>query len=220
MRRGLTLAALLLPLAGCYVPPGGEYGYAQPGYEQPGYGQPAYGQPAYDDQSDVYPGYSYNDGSPTIIVEGAPMPLIFFGGAWGYHDRYRQFHRAPDPVWRQLERQHPRGYGERPYEGPRSGGAPSFGRPEFRQPAAGAPPRMEQRPPTNWGGFASPAARAAAPAAPPPARVEQRPPTNWGGFATPAARAVAPAAPPPPAPAAEVPRGGGDRHCPQGQLRC
>ena len=78
MRRALTFAALLLPLAGCYVEPAGGPVYAQPGY-QPGPVQPA----PYAYQDDGYPGYYYNDGAPYIVEEGVTLPLIFFGGAWG-----------------------------------------------------------------------------------------------------------------------------------------
>ena len=82
MRIGFALAALLLPLGGCVVP-GQPVGY--------GYAQPEYG----------YPGYAYNSGSPTLMVEGASVPLIYFGGSWGYYDGYRRFHRAPEGVYRQ-----------------------------------------------------------------------------------------------------------------------
>ncbi len=121
MRLGFALAALLLPLAGCVVPPQPVgYGYVP----QPvGYGyapQPEYG----------YPGYAYNNGAPTLVVEGATVPLIYFGGSWGYYDGYRQFHRAPDNVYRQLEQRHPGGVGYHPYAG---GG---YGRPVGGYPGA------------------------------------------------------------------------------------
>ncbi len=84
MRRGFVLAALVLPLSGCYVPPG------PPGYAQPNYPPPGYPPPGYDPYGAVYPGYSYNDGSPTLLVDGAVMPLIFFGGGWGLLRRTSQ----------------------------------------------------------------------------------------------------------------------------------
>ena len=138
MRRDLVLAALLLPLGGCYVPPQGPdygyaqpgypsgtgYGYAQPGYAQPGYPPPGYPQPgypppgyppaAYDPSGAVYPGYSYNDGAPTLLVDGAVMPLIVVGGGWGYYDTHHDWHRAPDGVSQQLERQRASGASFRP----------------------------------------------------------------------------------------------------------
>ena len=115
MRHGLALVALLLPLSGCVVPPqpvGYGYGYQEQGYPGGDYN---------------YPGYSYNDGSPTLVVEGAPMPLIYFGGAWGYYDGARRWHRAPDGVDRHLAQRFPGGAGYRPWGG-------GFGRPEgFRR---------------------------------------------------------------------------------------
>lgn len=81
-------------------------GYAQPGYPPPGYSQPAYPQPGYPPPDanpyTAYPGYSYNDGAPVFIEDGAPMPLIFFGGEWGYYDHDRRWHRAPEGVSRDL----------------------------------------------------------------------------------------------------------------------
>jgi hypothetical protein len=160
MRQGLALVALLLPLTGCVAPPPQPVGYgyyAQPGYpgayDQPGY-VGAYAQPDYG-----YPGFAYNDGSPTLFVEGATVPLIFFGGGWGYYDRDRRWHRAPDRVEHNLSQRFPGGNGYRPWgggrpegfrpEGPRSEGfRPEGPRPEgFRPegpraggyPAGGAP---------------------------------------------------------------------------------
>jgi hypothetical protein len=187
MRRGLTLAALLLPLTGCVVPPAPNYGY---GYVQPGY--PA---PGYVDQGDYYPGYFYNDGAPYMIVEGAPMPLIFFGGSWGYYDGYRRFHRAPDSVWQHLESRHPHGSGVRLFEGrpegPRPGDRPQ-GRPEWQQhqqPGGGTPPppRQEYR------------QQSSPPVGPVPRAPEMRAPVQ---------------------PRQEEHRGGGDHRCPPGQTRC
>ncbi len=94
MRHGLALMALLLPLAGCVVPPGG-YG---------------------DDGG--YPGYSYNGGSPSYVVGGVRQPLVYYGGSWGYYDSNRRFQRAPDNVHRHLETRHPAGGGGyRPFFG-------------------------------------------------------------------------------------------------------
>ena len=108
MRHLPAVLALVLPLAGCVVPPDG--GYAGEG---------------------GYPGYSYNSGAPTYVVEGVRQPLIYYGGSWGYYDTYRRFHRAPDHVHRQLEYRHPAGGGgyrpffgggyTRPAEAPRYG---------------------------------------------------------------------------------------------------
>ncbi len=155
MRRDLTLVALLLTLSGCVVPPE-EAGYGYPGYAQGGYpgggypgggypggGYPQAGYPGteYAGSGDIYPGYSYNSGSPTIVVEGAALPLVFFGGAWGYHDNSRRFHRAPDRVWRHLEGRHPNGYGVRSYRGPVFGGtaAPRYEAPRYEAPRYEAP---------------------------------------------------------------------------------
>jgi hypothetical protein len=98
MDRALALMGLLLSLGGCVVTP------AEPGY---GYGQPAYpGGEAYYDNSNVYPGYSYNSGSPSLFVEGSAMPLTYYQGGWGYWDRERHWHHAPDQVERSLQRHH------------------------------------------------------------------------------------------------------------------
>ena len=116
MRHSLALVAMLLPLSGCIVPPPQPVGY--------GYGYP---QPGYPGGESMDQGYSYIDGSPTMVVEGAPVPLIFFGGAWGYYDGERRWHRAPEGVDRRLSQRFPGGAGYRPW-----GGGP--GRPEgFRQ---------------------------------------------------------------------------------------
>jgi len=210
------LPALLLTLGGCYLPPGEQPGYGY-GYAQPGYASVA---PAgvYGENAEIFQGYSYNEGSPTMIVEGAPMPLIFFGGSWGYYDGERRFHRAPDPVWRQLESRHPQGYGVRPYaspEGPRYQGY--------------------QRPPENrYGGAAPmPPQHNFAPAAQP--RQEFVPGARPQHGFVPVAQPVPQAAPPQrgfvpaaqpvprPMPAAQPqpqPQRHEERHCPNGQPRC
>ena len=168
MRRCLLLTAMLLPLGGCYLQPMSGYGYAQPGYPAPGY--PA---PGYQGADDIYPGYAYNEGAPYMMTEGAAVPLILFGGVWGYHDHYGQFRRAPDPVWRHLERQHPRGFGLRRFEehaAPRFGGG-AASQPAFRH---SPPATFHQSTPQ-----ATPQAAHQAPAAPPargqaPQREEHR----------------------------------------------
>ena len=185
MRRGLMLASLLLPLTGCYVQPGVGYGYG--GYQQPGYQAAPYGY-----QEDAYPGYDYNGGSPHMAYEGSQMPLIFFGGLWGFNDRYGNFHRAPDGVQRHLESRHPQGSGARAFGG--QSAAPHFGggQQQFAPPAhqgwqggGGGQPRVEHRQAPVAPAAAAPAPRAAA--APAPRQEEHR---------------------------------GGDRHCPNGQTHC
>jgi hypothetical protein len=118
MHHRLAIAALLLPLAGCVVPPPEAAVY--PAYPQPGYPPP---QPPYGQQDLAYPGYAYNNGSPTLLVEGVTWPLIFYGGGWGYWDGYHRWHGAPGPVGNWLSMRHPGGVGYHPY-----GGGP-FGRP-------------------------------------------------------------------------------------------
>ena len=159
MRRVLPLAALLLPLCGCYVPPpNAGYGYAQPGYPPPagyGYAQPVYPQSGYppptDPYGNVYPGYSDNDGAPTLFVEGAAMPLIFFGGGWGYYDGRHEWHRAPDAVGRHLEQQ--RGAGATFHGG---GGSFNQGRPPGAEPYRGQ--QQQYRPAEQSRPVATPAA--------------------------------------------------------------
>lgn len=128
MRRGLWLVSLLLPLGGCYVtppatgygypPPGyppGSYpppGYAQPGYPPPGYPSGGYPPAPYDPYAAAYPGYSYNDGAPTFLDGGIAVPLILFGGEWGYYDRDRHWHRAPEGVTHDLEAHRAAGGGQ------------------------------------------------------------------------------------------------------------
>jgi len=191
MRHRLALVALLLPLSGCYVAPQAPvygqpgYGYAQPGYPQPGY--PA--QP-YDPNAGIYPGYSYNDGDPTLYVDGAVMPLVLFGGSWGYYDAQHNWHRAPDAVGRHIEQQRAAGGGFHP-------GAPQGRAPQGADPYRGGQSSFRPNEPAR-----------AAPAAP-----------SYGGqssFRPAEAARPAPAAAPRPAPAAQPER---RRECPPGQ-RC
>src|SRR5258708_878251 len=170
MRSPIALMALLLPLSGCVVPPdqvGYGYGYAPTGY--PG----AYAQP-----DSGYPGYSYYDGSPTLAVEGATVPLIFYGGNWGYWDRGHNWHHAPDNVAHNMNQRYPGGSGW--------GGNPAF------HPQGGPPP---------GGGFVG-----HAPGGPPPgaAFVGHAPgaPPPRPGFAGHPQAPPPPAPPPPPPPLA------------------
>jgi hypothetical protein len=186
MRRELALA-VLLPLSGCYIPPSQPAVYAQPEYQQPappppGYYPPQgyqpqpgyYPVPAYDPYGNVYPGYSYNDGSPTLLVEGSAVPLIFLGGVWGYYDGRHNWHHAPDEVGRHLE--HEREAGRF-----RPAGAGFQPRPEggsFRPPEQGRAVSAPGGDAYRGQGFVHPneQGRPAAPAARPAAPVhEERP---------------------------------------------
>ena len=195
MRPGLALAALLLPLSGCVVPPqplGYGYGYPQGGYPQGGYPQPAYPQPAYPQAGYPQPGidyadqgYAYNDGSPTMVVEGATLPLIFYGGGWGYWDGYHRWHRAPEGVERHLNDRFPGGAGYHPWgggqpgrpEGQRVGGYPGGGNSWANRPGGGGPGGGGQGAGPG-GGFRpqgqAPVQRAAAPVAARPAAAPER----------------------------------------------
>ncbi len=124
MRYGLALAALLLPLAGCVVPP--------PGPIPPYYAPPP---PAPYAADFSYPGYAYVDGSPVYVVGGVTWPLVFYGGGWGYWDGYHRWHGAPGPVGRYLGMRFPGGVGYHPF-----GGGP-YGRPlGFRGAGVYGPP--------------------------------------------------------------------------------
>ena len=165
MRNGLVLVGLLLPLAGCYPPSEQPAAYAQPGYPQPGYppqgpsygyAQPGYPPPgyppgAYVPDGSVYPGYGYNNGEPSLLVDGGVTPLVVYGGGWGYWDRHHEWHHAPDAVSRHLEEQ-------------REAGGFHSGRGEFHQeeqrPVGGFHPGgggvtqpRPDRPPLPDGGF-------------------------------------------------------------------
>jgi hypothetical protein len=142
MRRAIWLAALLLPLGGCYVEPAGPtYGYGPPGYPP---GPP----PTYDPYGVGYPGYSYNGGAPTYMDAGVAVPLVLFGGQWGYYDHDRHWHRAPDQVSHDLEGR--RGGGGQFH----SNGAPAGGGGQFHPSGA---PRPDSGPQPRSGGFAGPA---------------------------------------------------------------
>jgi hypothetical protein len=209
MRRELALAVLLLPLSGCYFPPSGPPAYAEPGYQQPvspppGYYPPQayqpppgyYPPPAYDPYGNIYPGYSYNGGSPTLLVEGSLVPLIFFDGGWGYYDGRHHWHHAPDEVSRHLEHEREAGgfrpggagpgarFEHRP-EGRPEGGEVFRGQGSFRPPEQGRPVSVPAPAAGGFGGQgffhpneqgrpAAAAASAARPVAPVPAH-EERP---------------------------------------------
>jgi hypothetical protein len=136
MRYRLAFAAMLLPLTGCVVPPPAPAPYGYPG-----------SYPAAGPQEFSYPGYAYNDGSPTYIDGGVTYPLIFYGGGWGYWDGYRRWHGAPGPVGGWLGRRYPGGVGYRPwggghpgYGGPGYGGHPGYGGPGYAgRPGGGYP---------------------------------------------------------------------------------
>jgi hypothetical protein len=108
-RRELWLATLLLPLGGCYATPDPGYGYVPPGYPPGGYAQPAYPSggyaPSAPDPYAAYPGYGGGDGPPTIIEGGVAVPLLLYGGEWGFYDSGRHWHRAPEGDRRRMEQQ-------------------------------------------------------------------------------------------------------------------
>ncbi len=207
MRRELWIVAALLLLSGCDVPQDGGYGYDQPsyspgGYFPGGYPQPGYMQPGY---SGAYPGYSYNDGAPIIVDGGMTAPLVQFGGQWGYYDRDRHWHHAPDRVSRDLDAHRGNGAGQFhpndiprgapiPQPGPgRFGGAggPPAGLPPAGSPPAGLPPAG--LPPAGF-----------RPSAPPPAAVA--PQAAFRPSAPPPAAAPPAAIPRSPAPVGVMPR--------------
>jgi hypothetical protein len=154
MRRALWLTCLLLPLGGCYVDqPAPGYGYAPPGYPPP---PPP---PSYDPYAGAYPGYGYNGGAPVYYDAGVAVPLVVFGGAWGYYDHDHHWHRAPEGISRDLEVRragggpyppgpapHPEPY---PQQRPGQPGPAAYhpGEPPHPvappRPASGAPPHQE-----------------------------------------------------------------------------
>jgi hypothetical protein len=193
-----------------YPPPG----YPPPGYSQPGYPPPGYPPASYDPYGNVYPGYSYNNGSPTLLVDGAVVPLIAFGGGWGYYDAHRNWHHAPDQVSRHLEQQRA------------AAGLPPAGgfvrpRPEGRPPPPGVP-AAASRP-----AFPPPGVPAAVPAAAPhPAPLPTGVPPGVPAtvprpaFPPPGVPAAAPRpAPPPPAHEEHEHQFQHGHECPLGQ-RC
>jgi|GEM_PF-2812475 len=202
MRRGPIFAMMMLPLAGCVPVPGGPgYGGYAPAPYQGGYEQPGYPPPAYGYQGDAYSGYAYNDGAPYIVEEGVTLPLIFFGGAWGYYDRDRHFRRAPKNVYRDLQARHPGGSGARVFNG--QAAAPHFNG------GAQAAPHFNGGQPAWQGGqqhaqpsFAAPAQHVQPSFAPPPQHA--------------APAAVAPVQHTPPARQEEH----HGRQCPNGQTHC
>lgn len=227
---GLALGLLLLPLGGCYVPPtqptdyaqpgyppGTPYGYAQPGYPpdyaQPGYPPPGYPPsgyppPGYDPYGNVYPGYSDNGGNPTLLVAGAAVPLVLFGGGWGYWDTHHNWHSAPDAVQRHLVQQQAAG--------------------GFHAVPGGTPqPRPQGRPPPAAGGQTFFHANTPPPAAPgggqtffhantPPPPAAPNGQTFFHGTEQPHPGPAAASRPAPPAPPPHEEHGHG---CPPGQ-RC
>ena len=232
MRLGLMAAALILPLAGCVVQPSGSagYGYQASSYTAAGSSYPGAYPGAYEGTypgdyqaaDSGYSGYNYNDGAPSMIVQGASVPLLFYGGGWGYWDGSRRWHRAPQYVYRHLEERHPGGYGFRGggqgYYG-RSAG-PGYGgvisRPDFRQ-YGGVPPGARYGGPgpgyqgNRFGGAApfqpnpGPMHNATAPFQPNPGPMHNAAAPQPRFVPQAQAARPAPAAPPP---AAQAPRGG------------
>lgn len=222
MRQSLAIAAILLPVAGCVYQPATRpaawsYPPPPPAYAPPAYAPPAYPRPdyqpdqVYDPGPEIYPDYYYNDGAPAFVVEGVPVPVIFFGGFWGYYDRGHIWHRVPDRVAFDLNRRHPGGAGIRAFSPPRAfrPGAP---RPGGFQP--GSAPRPGGFQPPAQPGFNHPPG-SFAPGGQPPAHLQPQP-----GFNHPPGGAVggAPAGQPPagfpprpvsPPPAAYQPPAGG-----------
>jgi hypothetical protein len=209
MRRGPIFAMMMLPLAGCVPVPGGPgYGGYAPAPYQGGYEQPGYPPPAYGYQDSGYPGYSYNEGSPYIVEEGVTLPLIFFGGAWGYYDRDRHFRRAPEHVYRDLQARHPGGSGARVFSGqaipPRFNGGGQAA-PHFNGGGQAPPPHFNGGQPAWQGG----------------GQAVQHPPPSFAAppqHAAPVAAPVQHAPPPAQQPRREEPRG--HQQCPPGQFRC
>ena len=150
MRRIIRVGLALLPLCAASAqppPPGYAYpppgyppaGYPAPGYAPPpGYPPPVYAAPQPDPYAAIYPGYTYNDGAPTLLVAGTVFPLILIGGAWGYWGPGHVWFRAPDAVFRHLEDRRRAGVAFRV-----GGPAHAFGGPGGRfegRPGAGARP--------------------------------------------------------------------------------
>jgi hypothetical protein len=190
MGRKVWLAALFLPLSGCYVPQQGP-GYApQPDYGAAGYGTPAYASPGYPPGYDPYSSYNYDNGAPMIVEGGVSVPLVLFGGEWGYYDHDRHFHRAPDNVRRDIESHRASG-NFRPNPGPSGGGGPQ---PWHGQPGGqagfhpGGPPPGQVSGPPPRGNFQPNGVVGFHPGGPPPGQVSGPPPrgnfqpNNQAGF--------------------------------------
>lgn len=136
MHRGPWLAVALLALGGCYAPPqnapyGNQPAYPTASYPPPEYPPNVYPPAPYDPNAPAYPGYDYSSGVPTIIEGGAPVPLVLFGNEWGFYDRERHWHRAPDDVRRRFE-EHRDGGPQFRHDGPRFGEGFRQERPEGR----------------------------------------------------------------------------------------
>jgi hypothetical protein len=83
MRYRYWMLPAFLLFGGCYAEPAVPgYGYAAPGYPSP------YGA--------GYPAGGYSEGPPAYVVGGAPPPMIFYGGQWGYWDHDHHWQHAPD----------------------------------------------------------------------------------------------------------------------------
>jgi len=147
MGRILLLATVLLPVGSAYAQP-----YPPPGYPLP----LPFPMVVVDPFGSLYPGYAYNDGAPTLLIDGILFPLIFLGDEWGYYDPYHVWHRAPDAVYRHLEERRRAGVAFRTAPPP--------------HPMGGAPGRaVEGRPAVAPGGRPPEPGRAASP---PPRPVE------------------------------------------------
>jgi hypothetical protein len=167
-----------------------------------------------------------------LFIDGAVMPLILFGGGWGYYDSHHDFHRAPDAVARHLEQQRasggfhagpggfaPSGAAGRPP--PAAGFHPAEGGFAQPRPQAGSAPQAGPPPAGGFhpaaGGFAQPGPQGQPSRAAEPNRGQSGfyPSAQPHSAAAPAAASRPAAAPPRAEPAHE----GHGRDCPQGQ-RC
>ncbi len=85
-------------------------------------------------------GVAYLGDQPTAVIDGEQEFFVFGGGGlgWGFWDRGRHWHGAPDRYARELERYHGDRFGE--------GRNPFFGRPGFAHPGF-------ERPGFEHGGF-------------------------------------------------------------------
>lgn len=80
---------------------------------------------------DVYDdGLTIVDGQPTLLVDGAPVFMVFAGAAgWGYWDHGHSWHGAPERFSHRLDSLHPRGEGLRGWSNPRVREAMATARP-------------------------------------------------------------------------------------------